>query len=121
MQDAGNAAEEWTVQMIDPADTKISQHDQEVALVLLNALARSVGDTGTQEISARDLHRVLALMAATVLETDATLTDIEDFKKAGAYFGELTAMLGKIIRDEHARTGVSMMELAATVDGSSLN
>ena len=34
-------------------------------------------------------------MAAMVLESDAILT--EDLKKAGAYFGELTVMLGKII------------------------
>ena len=107
--------------MVDPADTQISQHDQEVALVLMNALARSIGDPDTPEISARDLQRVLALMAAMVLETDEGLCDVEDFKAAGAYHGELMAMLAKILRDEHARTGISMMDLAATIDGSALN
>ena len=110
---------EWD--MIDPSDTQISQHDQEVALVLMNALARSVGDSETQQISAQDLHRVLALMAAMVLETDESLSKVEDFKTAGAYYGELMAMLAKIIRDEHVRTGISMMDLAQTIDGSSLN
>jgi hypothetical protein len=107
--------------MIDPADTQISQFDQEVALVLMNALARSLAESGAPEISTRDLRRVLALMAAMVLETNGALSDIDDFKNAGACFGELTAMLTKIIRDEHTRTGVSMMELAATIDRSSLN
>ena len=107
--------------MIDPRDTQISQHDQEVALVLMNALARSLGDPETQQISAQDLHRVLALMAAMVLETDETLAGVDDFKKIGAYYGELMAMLAKIIRDQHIRTGISMMELAQTIDGSSLN
>lgn len=107
--------------MIDPVDTQISQFDQEVALVLMNALVRSLGESGRTEISSQDLHRVLALMAAMVLETNAALSEVDDFKNAGAYFGELTAMLAKIIRDEHVRTGVSMLELAATIDSSSLN
>lgn len=106
--------------MVDPEDMKVTENDQRVALALMNALVRSVSEDG-QIVSSRDVHRVLALMAGMVLETDVQLTAPSHFRKAGAYVGEMVAMFAKLVRDEHERLGVSMMDLAAHADGSTLN
>jgi hypothetical protein len=107
--------------MIDSDDVQISKHDQEVGLVLLNALVRAVGEGRDEIVTSKDLHRVLAFMSAAVLETDTSLQVPGHYRKAGAYFGEMVATLTKILRDAHDQTGVSMMDLAATSDRSTLN
>jgi hypothetical protein len=75
----------------------------------------------TQGGTAKDLHRVLALMCGMVLETDPTLLKLRDFRMGGEYLGEMVAMFAKMIRDERERTGVGMMDLVGSVEPSAVN
>ncbi|HEY1124753.1 MAG TPA: hypothetical protein VGE65_03905 [Sphingobium sp.] len=106
--------------MINPKDAELTEHHQKLAIALMNSLVRAVA-VGDEPANAQDVHKVLALMAGMVLETDSTLTAPSQFREAGAYVGQLVAIMAKLVRDEHERTGFSMMDLAATADESALN
>ncbi len=106
--------------MINPKDAALTEHHQKLAITLMNPLVRAAG-IGEAPASAQDVHKVLALMAGMVMETDPTLTAPSLFREAGAYFGQLVAIMAKLVRDEHERTGLSMMDMAATADETTLN
>jgi len=110
---------------IDVADVLVTEHDQRVALALMDALGKTVGPAVAKEatgaVSGRDLHRVIALMAAIVLETDPALLKLKDFRMGGEYLGEMIAMMTKMIRDQRERTGVGLMDLVGSVEPSSAN
>ena len=109
---------------VDPNDLKVSQHDQEVAAVLLDALGKSLASANELEegvVRSQDLHRVEPTMSAVFLETDPTLVKLKDFRVAGDYLGEMIAIFAKGLRDERTRTGMGLMDLAGGAKGSLLN
>lgn len=106
--------------MINPKDAELTEHHQKLAIALMNPLVRAAG-VGDAPASAQDVHKVLALMAGMVMETDPQLTAPGHFREAGAYFGQLVAVMAKLARDLHEQTGYSLMDLAATADETSLN
>lgn len=106
--------------MINPKDAELTEHHQKLAITLMNPLVRAAA-VGDEPASAQDVHKVLALMAGMVMETDTSLTALGHFRQAGDYFGRLVAVMAKLARDEHERTGVSMMDLAAASDKTALN
>lgn len=106
--------------MINPKDAELTDHHQKLAIALMNPLVRAL-TTDEAPASAQDVHKLLALMAGMVMETDTKLTAPSHFREAGAYFAQLVAVMAKLVRDEHERSGFSLMDLAATAEQSMLN
>lgn len=108
--------------MINPKDAELTEHQQKLAIVMMGPLVRAVSAGSPEEgASSQDIHKVLALMAAMVMETDAGLTAPSHFREAGSYFGELVTVFTKFLREEHEKSGYSLMDMAASMDGSAVN
>lgn len=97
--------------MVDPALSIVSDEERRLAVDLLHDLMEAVGDQHTRHVSAVDIHRVLAFVAAIVVEADSELTDGGGFLRLGLLIGDLIAYHARKLRMERQQTGSGLTEL----------
>lgn len=97
--------------MIDSALSIISEQERHLAVDLLNSLMDAVGDQMTRQVSAVDLHRVLAFIAAIVVEADSDLSEGAGFLRVGVFIGELIAHHAAALRQERKQAGAKLTGL----------
>lgn len=97
--------------MEDNEDAYLTDEQRKAALILLTEIGRyaTIG-TDAEEVTAKDLLKILSFMAGVVFEADDSLKEQGEFAQAGAYFGVLSAGHGQQLRIEHERDGFSAMD-----------
>lgn len=90
---------------------RISDKDREIAVALLDGLLNLVGDSDRREVRADDLHRIVCLVSAIVLESDQRLTGPVELAHSSTALGTLIDYFANKLREERGRSGIGLMDL----------
>lgn len=100
--------------------TGFSEEERMMAISLLDFLITRVGDPAKRQVRADDLHRLICLMSAIVIEGDDYASAKEQLSDMGRSVGILVQMIADDVRSERVRTGVGLLEQALRTEGTYL-